>query len=83
MNKAEAKAKLEKIIHEDCNLIKTIDAQRAVILCLELFDEYAQQASREAFKAGYGYGIVHDENNPNVHSQEKRAWNIFNQTPKQ
>ena len=44
-----------------------------------VLDEYAEQESREAFKTGYAAGIVHDENNPNVHEQEKRAWNIFNQ----
>lgn len=40
MNKAE----IEKIIHDECNLIPTDEAQRAVCLIVE----YAEQESREA-----------------------------------
>jgi len=47
--------------------------------CMRLMQLYADEQSREAFKSGYGAGILHDEDNPNVHAQEKRAWEIFNQ----
>lgn len=47
MDKKGIKARLEKIIHEDHNLITTIEAQKAIIKIIGLLDEYTQQVSKE------------------------------------
>ena len=39
-----------------------------------LLIEYAEQESREAFRAGYGHGILRDKDNPNIYTQEEKAW---------
>ena len=41
-------------------------------------EEDFNELLKETAKSFYGYGILHDENNPNVHTQFKRAWELFN-----
>jgi hypothetical protein len=67
------KAKLEKIIHEDHNLIKTEDAQKAVIKCLELFERETKEAAVE-FALSYEVDIIWEITRQDIESKFDDCW---------